>query len=392
MVQGYLLDLGQPLFWGVLAIAVISLTIVGRSSARFWMLGCTNAAFLWILGGWKCMALAVVFSASLAAAVWCPGRRWPRALVFGASAALALMFVLHKRADLLTGFLWVRDLRMVLLAMGFSYVALRSIELLRAIWEGKAQGATGLTIFNYLFPFHMLAAGPIQAWDAYDPQEPLDPASSVPVVVSGLDRIARGLFKKFVLAQAIEVIFLTGFQAKGWYLLWEVQIHYLWFFLDFSAYSDIAVGAGTLLGIRTPENFQKPLSARNIIVFWERWHISLSAFIRRNLFTPTLLGIMRNHPGIGPLTSGSIAFAVAFLLCGLWHGLSLRFLIWGLIHATALIGCNIYRYILLNRLGRSGLTSYLANPWLRVVATFLTFQFVAWSLAFVLHPALSFLR
>ena len=94
------------------------------------------------------------------------------------------------------------------------------------------------------------------------------------------------MFKKFVLANALEAAFLTAFRARGPYFFLEVQLNYLWLFLDFSAYSDIAVGIGGLLGVATPENFNRPYLARNSIDFWERWHISLSQFIRRNLFIP----------------------------------------------------------------------------------------------------------
>lgn len=389
MGDGYWLDLGSPLFWLMLAATVICLAFADQGRARVTVMGCANALFLWILGGWECVTLAAALSVLLSAVVRARSNQWPRILAIG--AAMVLLFIVHKRGDFLLAIHWMKSFRGALAAMGFSYAALRSVELLRAGWDGKAPKVTGLIAFNYLFPFHMVAAGPIQAWDGFDPNEPQYPASTVPQVMAGMDRIARGLFKKFVVAQAIQVVFLTGFKAKGWYFFWEAQIHYIWLFLDFSAYSDIAVGAGTLLGIRTPENFQKPFSSRNIIVFWERWHISLSAFVRRNLFTPTLLGIMRNHPSVGPLAGGTIAFAVAFMLCGLWHGLSIRFLIWGSIHALALIGCNIYRHVLLIRLGRGGVATYMANPWVRGVAIGLTFQFVVWSLVFVQHPALAFL-
>ncbi len=68
---------------------------------------------------------------------------------------------------------------------------------------------------------------------------------------------------------------------------------YLWLYLDFSAYSDITVGAGRLMGVATPENFNRPYVARNLVDFWDRWHISLSRFIYRNVFTPVQLFLLR---------------------------------------------------------------------------------------------------
>ena len=71
---------------------------------------------------------------------------------------------------------------------------------------------------------------------------------------------------------------------------------FLWLYLDFSAYSDVAVGIGKLLGIATPENFNRPYFSRNMIDFWERWHMTLGQFIRRNIFFPLQLTMQRkNH-------------------------------------------------------------------------------------------------
>ena len=144
------------------------------------------------------------------------------------------------------------------------------------------------------------------------------------------ERIANGLFKKYVLAQGLEALLLTGFHAHGAYTILEIQLTYLWLYLDFSAYSDIAVGIGRLIGVATPENFNRPYLARNVIDFWERWHISLSMFIRRNVFIPIQLTLMRRTSGRAPLWIASFAFVVSFLLCGLWHSLSWVWVAWGL--------------------------------------------------------------
>jgi D-alanyl-lipoteichoic acid acyltransferase DltB (MBOAT superfamily) len=237
----------------------------------------------------------------------------------------------------------------------------------------------------------MLAAGPIQAYaDFREQQIPAQPLGR-DGVLEAVERIARGLFKKFVLANGLETLFLTDFRAGGSYFLFEAQVYYLCIYLDFSAYTDIAIGMGRLLGVPTPENFNNPLLARNIIVFWDRWHISLSQFIRRNVFIPTQLSAMRRSHGKHPLLIATVAFTLSFLLVGLWHGVSWRFLLWGAMHAAALVTCNTYRYVLQKRLGRKGVNEYMNRPLVRAVSTFLTFEFVAFSLAFIAHPATAFL-
>jgi D-alanyl-lipoteichoic acid acyltransferase DltB (MBOAT superfamily) len=226
----------------------------------------------------------------------------------------------------------------------------------------------------------MIAAGPIQSYEDFLAGRQMSPALSVPAALGAVDRIVAGLFKKFVIAQSLERLFLTGFQSQGAYLFLEIQVYYVWLYLDFSAYSDIAVGLGQLLGISTPENFNKPLLARNPIEFWERWHISLSQWIRRNIFVPLQMAMLRRTGGQRVLLLTSVAFTISFLLCGLWHGVGWRWLGWGAIHAVALVACNLYRHVLTEKLGKKGLKQYLADRRIRVVATAMTFEYIAFSL------------
>ena len=136
----------------------------------------------------------------------------------------------------------------------------------------------------------------------------------------------------------------------------------------------------------TPENFNRPYLARNATDFWERWHISLSMFIRRNIFIPIQLYLARRTDGRQPLLCASMAFTVAFVSCGLWHGLSINFLIWGAIHAAGVVVANLYGHALKRRLGRKGVKQYLANRWIGLGSRFATYQFVALSLVVLFRP------
>ena len=122
----------------------------------------------------------------------------------------------------------------------------------------------------------MLAAGPIQSYDDFAAQPALPSALRPVEALAAFERIAAGLFKKYVVANLVLQLFLTDYRSAGPYVLLEAQLTYIWLYLDFSAYSDMAVGVGRLLGVATPENFNRPYLARNVIDFWERWHISLS--------------------------------------------------------------------------------------------------------------------
>jgi D-alanyl-lipoteichoic acid acyltransferase DltB (MBOAT superfamily) len=260
------------------------------------------------------------------------------------------------------------------------------IDVARAVREQRHAPPDLAAMINYLLPFHMLAAGPIQSYDDFVAQPATPPALDLRGALGALDRIATGLFKKYILANFLEALLLSGFRARGIYMCAEMQLKYIWLYLDFSAYSDVAVGIGRLIGVATPENFNRPYLARNVIEFWERWHISLSQFIRRNLFIPIQMALIRRSDGQAPLRAASIAFGVSFLLCGLWHSLSWPWVVWGGFQAAGLVICNFYRQFLLRRLGRKGVNQYMTNRLIHILGSVLTFEFQALALAIATFP------
>jgi membrane protein involved in D-alanine export len=376
-----ILDLGTAPYWFAVIAALVVIVPIVHARVRAIALAAVDVGVACLVAGLDAAPFVIALLAGVYALVALAGRT--RIAVISLACALLALFVAYKRPDVLA---LPSDARGALTAIGFSYVALRAVDLVRAVAEHRHPPPSLDAMIAYLIPFHMLAAGPIQAYDDFRAQPEVPEPLSFATALDGLDRIARGLFKKFVIAQVLHDVLLTGFAARGWYGFVEVQAYYVWVYLDFSAYSDIAVGVGTLLGRATPENFANPLAARNITEFWERWHISLSQFVRRNVFIPLQLALARRTDGARPLATACIAIAVAFIACGLWHGISLRFLAWGALHAAGLVATNIYRHVLQARLGRKGVKAYLARPVVRAIATVLTFEFIAFSLALVVYP------
>jgi D-alanyl-lipoteichoic acid acyltransferase DltB (MBOAT superfamily) len=385
MENGNLIDLYSVRFWGtVVAACLVMIPLVGGPVRRLAFALISLGFLTYLLRADVAVVLGLLLATYGMLRLIEAGRFRGVWLALGGAAVLAL-FLMHKlpRPSWSYGPVHWHP---VLTAIGYSYVALRLIEVARAVAEGRHRAPSLTALIAYLLPFHMLAAGPIQAYDDFVAQPDTPPAPGPAVALRSIERIAMGMFKKFVIANALEMAFLTSFRATGPYFFLELQINYLWLFLDFSAYSDIAFGIGGLIGVATPENFNRPYIARNMIDYWERWHISLSMFIRRNIFIPLQLGLMRRTDGRHPLLIASVALAASFLLCGLWHNIGWNWLTWGAYHAVGLVVCNIYREFLLRRLGRKGLKQYLANRWIRVLATALTFEYVALSLVLVTYP------
>ena len=151
--------------------------------------------------------------------------------------------------------------------------------------------------------------------------------------------IALALIKKWWIAgwladQWVNPVFANPMQYHSLEVLAAIYAYTLQLFLDFSGYSEMMIAFGLLLGFRLPVNFRAPLLAHNIRDFWDKWHISLSTWIRDYIYIP--LGGSR-----GGFSRTQINLVAAMVLSGIWHGSGWNFFIWGLLHGLALVLLNI---------------------------------------------------
>lgn len=159
-------------------------------------------------------------------------------------------------------------------------------------------------------------------------------------MASGFSRLIFGLAKKLLLANPLGVTADTVFSLPpgqcGTWMVWGGALSYtLQIYFDFSGYSDMAIGLGRLLGFEFKENFRYPYAAQSMRDFWRRWHISLSEWFRDYLYIP--LGGNR----FGPWRT-CLNLCTVFFLCGLWHGASLSFIVWGLYHGGFLAAERLF--------------------------------------------------
>ena len=178
-----------------------------------------------------------------------------------------------------------------------------------------------------------MVAGPIKRYQQFVPalHQGLAAPTSIDAMI-GLMRVAIGFTKKWAadnLTGWIEIIepnFATEVLATRWIFLVALAFRIL---LDFSGYSDMAIGFARMIGITVPENFNWPYLARTPMEFWQRWHMSLSQWIRDYVYLP--LG--GNRLGLSRRVFNAMS---AMALCGLWHGPDWNFLVWGFYHGTGL--------------------------------------------------------
>jgi alginate O-acetyltransferase complex protein AlgI len=221
------------------------------------------------------------------------------------------------------------------LPLGISFFTFQAISYLVDIHRGMAKVQKNvINLGLYISFFPQLIAGPIVRYNNIAKQLKKRIHSNE-LFVAGVERFSYGLAKKLIIANAMgavaDPIFALDSSQISFSLAWlAITCYALQIYFDFSGYSDMAIGLGRMFGFRFQENFNYPYIATSLKEFWQRWHISLSRWFRDYLYIP--LGGNRN----GVLRTYFNLFLV-FILCGLWHGASWNFLLWGLIHGGVLV-------------------------------------------------------
>jgi D-alanyl-lipoteichoic acid acyltransferase DltB (MBOAT superfamily) len=157
--------------------------------------------------------------------------------------------------------------------------------------------------------------------------------------------------------------------------------YYLYLYVNFSGFCDIAIGSAGLMGIEVVENFDNPLAARNIKNFWNRWHITLSHYVRDVFFSPLSRSITHWFGPSHVQHAIALTILLIFLFIGVWHGDGWNFLLFGLVHALGMIFHHYYTLYLKRKLGSNGFENYNINKIIHCIAVTITFIYVAFSMS-----------
>lgn len=274
----------------------------------------------------------------------------PRRLIVPAILAILALFIVLKTAPLAESA--ARALRQAagqspdlaqateLDWLGFSYVAFRLIHTLRDRQTGKLPPLTLREYVTYTIFFPAYTAGPIDRAERFAPDLRDLPGPQPDRLTQGGARIAVGIAKKFIVADSLALFALnaqTATQADSTGAMWLLLYAYTFqIYFDFSGYTDIAIGIGQLYGIRLPENFNRPYLRRNITLFWQSWHITLSQWVRFYVFSPLSRYLLTRRRKPSPLVLALIGQVTTMVVIGLWHGVSGPFVVWGLWHGLGL--------------------------------------------------------
>jgi len=314
-----------------------ALSILTLSSLFFY--GWWNPVYLWLIG--FSIIINFVSGRLLVTTLSAGGRRL--ILICAVSINLVLLGYFKYSGFLVDNINAIAGLELtidaVVLPLAISFFTFQQISYVVDIYKNNKTiyQFTDYILFVTFFP--QLIAGPIVRHDTLIPQfsNPYANQQKSIWISRGIVLFTIGLFKKVVLANALEDIstpyFESVFSGSGITFLdsWQAALAFTFqIYFDFSAYSDMAIGLALMFGFTIPENFNIPYASFDIQEFWRRWHISLSTFLRDYLYIP--LGGSRNG-----LIRQLQALIATMFLGGLWHGASWSFVVWGLLHGTALV-------------------------------------------------------
>lgn len=308
---------------------LLTASLIFYASASLWMLLLTgvSACWSWFAGG----RIEEVHTEK--------GKRgW---LLFGILPLLGVLFVFKyfnffsasvASVLALTGLPAAPLVLKLMLPLGISYYTFKMISYLADIYLGKRGSEPHVGYYlTYVLFFPQILSGPIERSESFLEQLHRGVYYEGGLFAEGIQRILLGLFKKMVIANRlggyVDTVFASPGEYPGLAAVMAAFFYSFQLYCDFSGYSDIAIGMGNLLGIRSRQNFRCPYFARNIRDFWNRWHISLSSWLRDYVYIP--LGGSR----VSQVKRGRNVL-LTFLASGLWHGDNWTFVMWGGIHGV----------------------------------------------------------
>ena len=231
--------------------------------------------------------------------------------------------------------------------IGISFFTFKLVSYLIDVYRADIKPEKHLGYFAlYISFFPQIFMGPIDRARHFIPELKKRVPFDIDRVISGVQLIAWGVFKKMVIADRISIFVNEVFQnpqQQGINLIFGAYFYAFQIYCDFSGYTDMAIGISRILGFKSIRNFNFPYFSTSISQFWNRWHISLSTWLRDYLFLPIAYSTMRRLNSSQPKRIKAEAWGytagmfVTMFLGGLWHGASWTFVLWGTIHGLYLI-------------------------------------------------------
>lgn len=223
--------------------------------------------------------------------------------------------------------------------LGISYMTFRSIDALLDLWDNKVDTWSPLDYSYFLLFAPAVSSGPLDRYRRFvkDIHTPRSGSEYQILLRDGIWRILTGALYYFVFGNLIWICWIQSLPDNG-FGYWAGYFYGYTFFMffNFAGYSRMAIGTAYLLGIRLPENFNRPFRSADLKEFWSNWHISLSSWLRDRVYNRFCMAALRGKWFRTPHTSAYLANLLTMTLMGLWHGLTPGYFVYGLYHGGLL--------------------------------------------------------
>lgn len=377
----------SPGFLGLILAAIV-LTAVVRGVGRELVFLAINLSFVCLLLLSPAGAVGTLLFAVLGYGVVLAAMRWGRHALTAGVVVVVALFVYMRRYDFLAWFIPDAMLTRILATVGLSFLFFKILHVAIDAYSGTLGRIGFLSYLNYSLNFTTFMMGPIQRYQDYRAQwdgEKLAIPLSFEAHLDAVLRILVGLVKAYVLAAFVMDLALrpdtslAELSLPG--LVVQTYAFWVYLYLNFSGYCDVVIGAGSLFGVRPPENFDKPFLARNISDFWLRQHRSLTLWLTDYVFSPLYKKLLTRH-GRHRLIVANVALAVTMLVSGLWHGTTVSFFLFGVVHGLWFLIYRTWDETLTRRLGRARVKRFRQNLLVHAAGIFLTFNATAFAFIF----------
>jgi D-alanyl-lipoteichoic acid acyltransferase DltB (MBOAT superfamily) len=264
----------------------------------------------------------------------------------------------------------------IILPIGISYYTFECIGYIIEIYRRSEKAERHFGLFaSYILFFPKILAGPIERSKSFIPALKRNYRFDSGLFSDGLIQIFGGLFKKLIIADRLAIVINNVYgnidEFSGIPLMITMVLQVFHMYCDFSGYTDIALGIGKLFGLRLTNNFDRPLFAQNISMFWRKWHITLTSWCNDYIFKRILLKHKRWKQW-----AAVYGVFMTFLIVGIWHGAGWNFVILGALQGVAI------NYEFFTKRQRLRIASRLNPYWVKLFSRLVVFLFFAFTLIF----------
>ena len=334
-------------FFIVLTLALIPAAVIGLLGFRLrWYRRALSVLFIYLVYGSTVTQLlyliGYVLFATCLVKLYCylRNKNGKKLAVYRLFVLVALLPLIVYKIGALAGY-------SIFGFLGISYICFRVIQTIIETYDGVIKEIDTIQFIEFLVFFTSLSSGPIDRSRRFaeDDNKKLTRDEYGELLWNGFYKLVTGVFYKVACSALFYDILQKYFVGnyKPVYIIGYAYVYGMYLFFDFAGYSSMAVGASYILGIKMPDNFNKPFLSVDIKDFWGRWHITLSSWFRDFIFTRFIMASVRKKRFKNRLTGASVGLIINMGIMGVWHGLEAHYIAYGLYHGIIMAIVEIFQ-------------------------------------------------